>query len=75
MMVRAGAYPKLWSDFNVNEIDTPYYEFPDDQGWIHKNARRSGMEGWKEWRLCLQEAGLAFGYRLSTARRASGYVQ
>jgi hypothetical protein len=36
MMVRTGAYPQLWSDFSLDAIkEIPFYEFPDDQGWIH----------------------------------------
>ncbi len=43
MMLRAGAHPELWSDFNLEDFTfeaakaVPYYEVPDDQGWIwHK---------------------------------------
>lgn len=38
MMLQAGAYPEVWWDFSLDEVKAiPYYEFPDDQGWIaHK---------------------------------------
>jgi len=35
MMLRAGEYPEVWSDFSyeaVNKIAS--FEFPDDQGWL-----------------------------------------
>ncbi len=35
MMLRRDAYPELWTDFDVNKIETiPHFEFPDDQGWL-----------------------------------------
>jgi len=46
IMVRAGAYPGLWSDFSLEAIDKiPFYEFPDDQGWIHYKVPDAA--GWK----------------------------
>jgi hypothetical protein len=46
MMMRAGAYPQLWHDFKVEEIDAiPHYKFPDDQGWIYQKVPDAA--GWK----------------------------
>jgi hypothetical protein len=46
MMFRAGAYPELWRDFNLEVINTiPFHEFPDDQGWIHYKIPDAA--GWK----------------------------
>jgi len=46
MMFRAGAYPELWKDFSLAAVKAiPFYEFPDDQGWIwHKIPDAAG---WK----------------------------
>lgn len=43
-MVRAGAHPEVWSDFTVEAAaKVPFYEFPDDQGWIwHKLPNAAG---------------------------------
>src|SRR5262245_18421382 len=36
MMLRTGEHARLWDDFSLNRVQgIPYYEFPDDQGWIH----------------------------------------
>lgn len=36
IMLRAGAHPEVWRDFNVDAASkVPFYSFPDDQGWIH----------------------------------------
>lgn len=44
MMLRAGAHPEVWSDFSVEAATAaPYYEFPDDQGWMaHKVPNSAG---------------------------------
>ncbi len=46
MMLRPGAYPEVWSDFNLEKMgEIPFYEFPDDQGWLwHKVPNAAG---WK----------------------------
>ena len=46
MMLKAGKHHEVWDDFTVESAKAvPYYEFPDDQGWIwHKLPRASG---WK----------------------------
>lgn len=47
IMVRNGAYPQLWRDFNIATVASliQFYEFPDDQGWIwHKIPDAAG---WK----------------------------
>jgi hypothetical protein len=46
MMLRTGAYPQLWSDFNIATVaQIPFHEFPDDQGWIHFKVPDAA--GWK----------------------------
>jgi len=46
-MLRAGKHPEVWDDFSVEKArKTPFYEFPDDQGWIwHKLPNASGWKG------------------------------
>lgn len=35
-MLRPGAHPDMWSNFSVEAAArVPFYEFPDDQGWMH----------------------------------------
>lgn len=45
-MIRAGAHPEVWRDFSIEAAGkVPFYEFPDDQGWIwHKLPNAAG---WK----------------------------
>lgn len=46
MMLRPGAHPEVWSDFTVDRAyAVPFYEFPDDQGWIHHKV--PGAAGWQ----------------------------
>lgn len=46
MMLRVGAHPEVWSDFSVEAAcRVPYYEFPDDQGWLHHKLRNAA--GWR----------------------------
>ena len=55
MMVRAGFYSTLWNDFDISKIDRiPFYEFPDDQGWVHYKVPEAA--GWK----CGQDGVYAF---------------
>lgn len=46
MMLKAGKHHEVWDDFTLEKANSvPYYEFPDDQGWIwHKLP---GANGWK----------------------------
>lgn len=46
MMLRAGKHAEVWGDFTLERVQhIPYYEFPDDQGWIwHKIPNAAG---WK----------------------------
>lgn len=46
MMLRANVHPEVWTDFSLDAASkVPFYEFPDDQGWIaHKVP---GAAGWK----------------------------
>lgn len=46
IMVRAGAYPELWSKFDIEKIDQiPAHDFPDDQGWIWQQIPDAA--GWR----------------------------
>lgn len=46
MMLRAGAHPEVWSDFSIDKAKAvPFYEFPDDQGWLHHKLPKAA--GWK----------------------------
>jgi hypothetical protein len=52
-MLRAGAHPDVWGDFNLEAASrVPFYEFPDDQGWIW--AKLPDAAGWK----CGVESGV-----------------
>ena len=36
MMLRSGHHAEVWNTFSPREaLKIPFYEFPDDQGWIH----------------------------------------
>jgi hypothetical protein len=36
MMLRPGYRPDVWKDFSIDAArQAPFYEFPDDQGWLH----------------------------------------
>ena len=46
MMLRAGAHSEVWSDFTLEAAQqVPFFEFPDDQGWIHHKL--PGAAGWQ----------------------------
>lgn len=46
MLIRAGVHPQLWTEFSVAAAkETPFHEFPDDQGWIADKIK--GADGWK----------------------------
>lgn len=46
MMLRAGHHPDVWSDFTLEKAQAvPFYEFPDDQGWLHHKLPKAA--GWK----------------------------
>ncbi len=46
MMLRAGHHSEVWSDFSLEKARAvPFYEFPDDQGWIHHMLPNAA--GWK----------------------------
>jgi hypothetical protein len=46
MMLRAGMHENVWEDFSLHAAKTiPFYEFPDDQGWIHHTTPNAA--GWK----------------------------
>lgn len=44
-MLRAGYRPDVWSDFSIEAAGkVPFYEFPDDQGWLHHKLPNAA--GW-----------------------------
>ena len=48
MMLRAGAHREVWDSFSIEKArEVPYYEFPDDQGWL--------------WHMLPQAAGWSVG--------------
>lgn len=46
MMLRFGHRPEVWTDFSLDAAaKIPFYEFPDDQGWIaHKLPQAAGWQ-------------------------------
>ena len=45
-MLRGGYRPDVWEDFSLRAAArVPYYEFPDDQGWLA--AKIPGTVGWR----------------------------
>lgn len=56
VMIRAGAHPEVWRDFDRSKITAiPHYEFPDDQGWLwHKVPDAAG------WRVGPESGVYAF---------------
>lgn len=50
-MLRAGYRPDVWTEFTLEKLaKTPFYQFPDDQGWFHHMI--PGGAGWHvgpEW--------------------------
>jgi len=46
MMLRPGAHPEVWMDFSLEKASKlPFYEFPDDQGWIAHKIHKAAS--WK----------------------------
>lgn len=46
MLIKYGAHPEVWNDFSLKAAaEAPFYEFPDDQGWIHYKVPNAA--GWK----------------------------
>ena len=45
-MLKAGRHHEVWDDFTLEKADSvPFYEFPDDQGWIwHKLPKANGWQ-------------------------------
>jgi hypothetical protein len=49
MMLRTGAHPEVWSEFSLpRAAKIPFYQFPDDQGWIYHMA--PAASGWQAGR-------------------------
>lgn len=45
-MLKAGAHSDVWSDFSIEAAaEVPFYEFPDDQGWLAHKIPSAG--GWQ----------------------------
>lgn len=52
-MLRTGCHSEIWDSFTVDRASrVPFYEFPDDQGWLW--ARLPNAAGWK----CGPESGV-----------------
>ena len=46
MMLRSGHHAEVWNTFSPREaLKIPFYEFPDDQGWIHHKLPHA--DGWQ----------------------------
>ena len=46
MMLRAGMHREVWTDLTLEKVyHIPYYEFPDDQGWLHHKVPNAAA--WK----------------------------
>jgi hypothetical protein len=46
MMLRPGHFSKVWREFSLEKLHrTKYYEFPDDQGWLHHMLPQAA--GWR----------------------------
>jgi hypothetical protein len=53
MMLRIGEHADVWEDFSLEEAQqVPYYEFPDDQGWIWHKLPKAAV--WK----CGKDSGI-----------------
>jgi hypothetical protein len=45
-MLRAGEHANVWTDFSLEAANaTPFYSFPDDQGWFHH--KMPAAAGWQ----------------------------
>lgn len=67
MMLRAGAHPEVWTDFSVEAASrVPFYEFPDDQGWLHhKVPKAPGWWAGRHWGIyAFQKQGWPGGVAL-----------
>lgn len=49
MLIRPGAHPELWRDFDITQIKSiPHFSFPDDQAWIaYKVPNAAGWQAGK----------------------------
>lgn len=66
MMLRAGARPDVLADFTLkNASSVPYFEFPDDQGWLaYKIPNAAGWQAGKDGVYCFQKPGWPKGEAL-----------
>ncbi len=72
MMLRAGAHSDVWDDFSLDAAKAvPYFEFPDDQGWIwHKIPDAAGWKcGAESGVYAFQKKGWATGVALPDGAR------
>ncbi len=78
MMLRAGYHQEVWSDFSLEKAkQIPFYEFPDDQGWLHHKLPHAA--GWKVGApsgiYAYQKPGWPKGDNLPADARIVAFVQ
>lgn len=57
MMLKVGENSEVWTDFSIEAArQVPFYDFPDDQGWLHHKLPRAA--GWQ----CGRQSGI-FAYQ------------
>ena len=61
-MFKAGTHSDVWYDYSVeaNKL-VPYYEFPDDQGWLHYKCPVAGAWGSSDGVYAFQKRGWTTG--------------
>ncbi len=66
MMLKAGAHAEVWRDFSMERAQaTPFYEFPDDQGWLwHKLPNAAGWKSKESGIYAFQKPGWPGGNSL-----------
>ncbi len=70
-MLRAGAHPEVWSEFSLEAArKVPFYEFPDDQGWIwHKIPNAAGWKAGQNGVYAFQKPGWPKGENIPSDAR------
>ena len=76
MMLQAGHHPEVWSDFSLEKASAvPFYEFPDDQGWIwHKLPLASGWKVGASGIYAFQKPGWPKGNALPPNARIVSFI-
>jgi len=59
MLLKAGHHAKVWTEFSIEKANAvPFYEFPDDQGWIwHMLPKAHGWPVGKSGIYAFQKPG------------------